>query len=235
MADNGDKLRKTLKAITESMNPPASVVVDDLAREALRRDAGLMREGETMTQFVKRVRETAKAMRLLAGNGDEVFAAGASVKQPSQLAMLGLSLEQASRAQERVEQDAAESILRARPTGPSYRRPGSAGLALEDALEDMLDRALNGPAAEDAADLLANGGRGKGDAIGPLSEAQADEYRALARRGLAAARFGTRNSRGARGRLRRQALALERTVKTRARPSEALVDEVKALVALLKR
>jgi hypothetical protein len=148
--DNGnDKLRKVLQEILESMTPPASTVPDDAAREALRRDAGLMRENESMMSFIKRVRETLRQMGALAG-GDEVFAAGGSVRNAAQrkIAGLGLSLEDIDHER------AADAILGTRGgSGIRVRRPPTADDLVAEA-GAKIDRAIASADEEELANVL---------------------------------------------------------------------------------
>jgi hypothetical protein len=239
--DNGNdnaRLLRILKAILRDWGD--SPVPESLFAEAARRDPGLLRKDEDTPGFFERCFRALLVAGLLNGTtrGASVRP-GTSKRLREELGLSqGFSLEPGPGKVD-VYEMAALSILAARPNvGLGRRPPPAAPLAVEDALdglERLVDSALSRPAAEEAAELLTNGGRrGNGDAVGPLSAGQADEYRRLARRALEAARFGTRNTRGVRGRLRRQALALERTVKTRARPAEALLDEVRGLLAVVK-
>jgi hypothetical protein len=177
---------------------------------------------------------------LLNGSGDSATVNAASTRQLRQEAGIaaGLSTEPGGGKVD-VYELAAASILAARPTGPSYRRPGSAGLAVSDAdpmaaLEELVDRAMAEPEARDAADLLTNGRRRNGDAIGPLSDSERSRHEALVKNALRAARFGRASTLSARRKLGRLARTLSNTIAAAGRPTPALVNELEGLLAVVK-
>jgi hypothetical protein len=242
MATENGKLWTVLRQL--ALEQSAGVTADALATAALVRDPALLRDGETMPEFLERVRRVLREHNLLDGDGDgatlkaqstaalRAEAAGVGGKDVGRLATgLGLSLAEVTAS---AEEQAAASVLRSsrgNSAAPRCRPGGGVALATED-MHAILGDAGQESEREQAVEFLLGRRRG-GDPAAVLDDKELASLKALARRALDAARVGGWDTRDERRQLSRLALTLHEMLDGRRRPGDELLEQVRRLLASL--